>query len=160
MQHTRILYVAERDAVLRRSSGRGKSSLETGLQAVSLSPYCTGLAAQQSQRQDCPPLHGYAIVPSVFRLQVSPSTSGIFLEMPPDYVGDTSVRHMAHMRFCMRNVCFSSFFQGSWFQVSLAGSAVGLACGAFLSFIRLTLYPPYSSVYVSLSWALPQAFAS
>ena len=70
------------------------------------------------------------------------------------------MRLMAHMRFWMRNVCFSSFFQGSWFQVSLAGLAVGLACGAFLSFIRLTLYPPYSSVYVSLSWALPQAFAS
>jgi hypothetical protein len=55
---------------------------------------------------------------------------------------------------------WASFFQGSLFQVSLAGSAGSLACGAFLSFIRLTLYPPYSSVYVSLSWALPQAFAS
>ena len=129
------------------SCGRGKSSLETGLQAVSLSPYCTGLAAQQSQRQDCPPLHGYAIVPSAFRLQVSPSTSGIFLEMPPDYIGNTSVRHMAHMRFCMRYTCCSSLRQGSLFQLSLAGSSGDsrLPFGAFVCAIRLAPLPSISS---------------
>src|SRR6266849_9408756 len=63
------------------------------------------------------------------------------------------------MRFCMRNTCFSNLRQGSWFQASLAGSAFGFVCGAFLSVIRLALYPPYSSVYVSLSWALPMRLA-
>ena len=135
------------------SSGRGKSSLETGLQAVSLSPYCTGLAAQQSQRQDCPPLHGYAIVPSAFRLQVSPSTSGIFLEMPPDYIGDTSVRHMAHMRFCTRYTCLASLRQGSSRQAPLM-SSVALEDDVFLSAMLLVLYLPYSRVYVSISVTL------
>jgi hypothetical protein len=88
---------------------------------------------QQSQRQDCPPLHGYAIVPSAFRLQVSPSTSGIFLEMPPDYVGDTSVRHMAHMRFCRRYRCCSSLRQGR-----AAHSSLGLVSGALVCSMLLT----------------------
>ena len=69
------------------------------------------------------------------------------------------MRLMAHMRFWMRNVCFSSLRQGSRFQASLSGAGITCFLGAFLSLIRLALYLPCSSVYVSLSWALPQAFA-
>jgi len=64
-------------------SGRVKRSLETGLQAVSLSPYCTGLAALHPQRQGCPPLYEHAIVLVAFRFQVSSLTFGTSLEVPP-----------------------------------------------------------------------------
>ena len=68
-----------------------------------------------------------------------------------------------YIRFWMRYTACSSFRQGSWFQVSLAGS-VGFVSfpvgGAFLFAIVLTQYLPENRVYVSLSWALPQAFAS
>jgi len=58
------------------------------------------------------------------------------------------------MRFWMRKQCCSSFFQGTRFQASLA-----LPCGsggAFLAFIWLTFYLPYSRVHVSISSGFPR----
>ena len=52
--------------------------------------------------------------------------------MPPDYIGDTSVRHMAHMRFCMRYTCFSSLRQGSSCQAPFV-SSVAFGDDVFLS---------------------------
>jgi hypothetical protein len=74
--------------------------------------------------------------------------------MPPDYVGDTSVRHMAHMRFCMRYTCFSSLRQESSRQAPLI-SSVALGDDVFLSAMLLLLHLPYSRVYVSISATLP-----
>src|SRR5438876_9224175 len=57
----------------------------------------------------------------------------------------------------MRKQCRSSFFQGTLFQVSLVGVVrVEPLCGAFLSFIILTFYLPYSRVHVSLSPGFPR----
>src|SRR5271157_503324 len=58
----------------------------------------------------------------------------------------------------MRYTCCSNLRQGSLFQASLSGSGVGLTLGAFLSFILLTRYLPYSSVYVCLSSGFPRGF--
>ena len=73
--------------------------------------------------------------------------------MPPDYVGDTSVRHMAHMRFCTRYTCLASLRQGSSRQAPLM-SSVALEDDVFLSAMLLVLYLPYSRVYVSISVTL------
>src|ERR1700680_1958240 len=54
----------------------------------------------------------------------------------------------------MRKQCYSNFFQGVLFQVSLVWSC---DCdGAFLSFIVLAFYLPYSRVHVSLSPGFPR----
>jgi len=50
----------------------------------------------------------------------------------------------------MRKQYFSSLRQGSLLQASLAGSSCLLSLGAFLSFIWLTHYLPYSSASVCL----------
>src|SRR5712691_5809520 len=57
----------------------------------------------------------------------------------------------------MRKQCCSSFFQGTLFQASLVlpfGSD-----GAFLSFILLIFYLPYSRVHVSISSGFPRGIS-
>src|SRR3954470_11144071 len=70
--------------------------LEIGLQAIQLSPYHAGLPAHRPQRLD--PATGFLACSCPLHLSVpgQPSDPEIFLRIPPNSIGDTTGRLVAH----------------------------------------------------------------